>query len=124
MARAAFVATISTFRAGDGGKGEIASGIASLPMGGGMGSDDWLSDCGKPRSSEAVPYASMLTLPACASALRYLPRLKPANGIGRSEIQWLTCSPEFETIAAGGVELGAAVVSILLPVATRVHPGG
>src|ERR1700684_4072262 len=78
---------------------------------------------GKLRSTPTVAYVSTVTAPAFAVATLYLPRLNPATGMGRSDLQRETCSPgrtaEPPVAVAPALETGSS-----LPVATSVQGTG
>lgn len=74
---------------------------------------------GKDFSTPRVPNTSTTTFPAFASARVYLPRLKPATGIGTSDVHCETLSG-----GAPGVELASSCSAIRFPVASNVQVDG
>src|SRR5258707_726851 len=94
MAWAALSATTWALRAGEGcgdGTTSITLDCGRMPGKRGMGTASFLA-AGKAFSTSFEAYVSTRTLPACATARSYLPRLNPAIGNGRSETQWEICS--------------------------------
>src|SRR5580698_1718179 len=113
MARAAASPTFTSFCVGEGRLGRITfgtCGVRSLEC----GSITCTPGLGKSRSTAVAAYVSTVTLPACVLTILYLPRLNPATGIGRSEIQCEVSipAPLPETTGAG------------FPVATKVQSCG
>src|SRR5579872_5241086 len=73
---------------------------------------------GKSFSTPVVAYVSTVTSPARVVTSRYLPKLNPANGIGRSEIQCDLCSVP-DSCGISPDTMGAG-----FPVATNVQSVG
>ena len=124
MARADVSATVCAFRAGegDGVTTVMVRGSGRKPGGtSGWSSVASIEPLGKLRSTPELAYVSTETFPACATTREYLPRLKPARGIGRSDIQRPTCSPCVRSV--GGL-LSRRGESTRFPVATSIHPAG
>src|ERR1039458_3575959 len=123
MAFAALSATACTSRAGDGGGGVTMIGAVDLDLRGGVPGKGSTTDCafGNDFSTPCVPYASTKMLPALASARTYLPRLKPATGIGRSDVHRETFSaPAFSFVSPSS----PSARDICFPVATGVQFAG
>src|SRR5205085_5404456 len=77
---------------------------------------------GNARSTPAAAYVSTMASPARACALEYLPRLKPATGMGTFVVQRLVFS-----VAASGCStpsLSVPFVDTRVPVASKLQPDG
>src|SRR5579864_7093429 len=116
MARAADSPTATSVSAGDGREGTTISGGRAVGSAGSL-LITWIGALGKSRSTPTVAYVSTSTFPARVAASRYLPRLNPAKGIGRSDIHRDVCCPAALADVSADTCAG-------FPVATSVHPCG